>query len=365
MKRKRLVEPSNSQGTNTSQPLTGRQTRNSNQAGKTPGLPNDPRLHAQKPVAQRVLAHVTASQKQTALQTQLQGSIAQSRPDQEIDPLSSELSALSELSDNKMALVTPSATTGAAGSSSGTQNIRGATGENQNPSITLHTSTHKMPKLGEKNESIFDPEKLEELGRFFDWFADEGITDDVDKKQQIVKYLDADSEIQWKALSKFTDGTFEEFEKEVMAFYPKAEEIMKGSVSALKKKIKKLEPIAVEEHDELLSLIRTMTAEVLKLKKIQPSIHMNRELVDLLLRSLAPEFASRVASKLSVHHLMNAQNPEGDPAARNPEDMYDIEDVMKMAKHMALDHLNPFGKYLHGLSGVSSEVSIKLEEAVA
>ena len=153
-----------------------------------------------------------------------------------------------------------------------------------------------MPKPGEKNTPTFDTERPEELGRFFermgDWFADEEITSDVDKKKCIVKYLDADSEIQWKALSKFTDGTFEEFEREVMALYPKAEEIMKGSVSALKKKIKKLGLITVEERDKLLSLIWTMTAKVLKLKKIQPPIHMNRELVDLFLRSLTSEFAS-------------------------------------------------------------------------
>ena len=268
-----------------------------------------------------------------------------------------------------MAPTTQSAHTGAAGSPSVTPNTRGVTGDNQNPHIPTHTSTRKMPKPGKKNAPTFDPERPEELGRFFeqmgDWFADEGITSNGDKKRRIVKYLDADSEIQWKALSKFTDGTFEEFEKEVMASYPKVEEIMKGSVSALKKKIKKLGPVAVEEHDELLSLIRTMMAEVLKLKKIQPPIHTNRELVDLFLRSLTLEFASRVASKLSVHRLMSAQKPEEDPAARNPEDMYDIEEVMKMAKHTVLENSNLFGKYLHGLTGEASGVSVKLEEAVA
>ena len=108
-----------------------------------------------------------------------------------------------------------------------------------------------------------------------------------------------------------------------------------------------------------------MTAEVLKLKKIQPPIHTNRELVDLFLRSLTPEFASRVASKLSEHCLMSAQKPEEDPAARNPEDMYDIEEVMKMAKHTVLENSNLFGKYLHGLTGEALGVSVKLEEAVA
>jgi len=226
-----------------------------------------------------------------------------------------------------------------------------------------------MPKPEEKNAPTFDPERPEDLGRFFecieDWFADEGIKSDEDKKRRIVKYLDTDSESQWKAQSKFANGSFEEFKKEVMASYPRAEEVMKGSVSALKKKIKKIGPVAVDERDELLSLVRTMTAEVLKLKSIQPPIHTNRELVDLFLARLTPEFAGRVANKLSVHRLMASQNPEDDPLARNTEDMYDIEDVMKMAKHTSLENANPFGKYLHGVSGGMTETSVKLEEAVA
>jgi hypothetical protein len=72
-----------------------------------------------------------------------------------------------------------------------------------------------MPKPGEKNAPTFDTEKPEELGRFFerieDWFAEDGIIDDEVKKRKIVKYLDVDSEIQWKAFSKFGQGTFAEF----------------------------------------------------------------------------------------------------------------------------------------------------------
>ena len=69
MKRKRLAEPSASQGASTSRPLTGRQTKNSYCAGKTPGLPNDSRARTQEPVVQRVLEPVTASQKKTTLGT--------------------------------------------------------------------------------------------------------------------------------------------------------------------------------------------------------------------------------------------------------------------------------------------------------
>jgi hypothetical protein len=45
--------------------------------------------------------------------------------------------------------------------------------------------------------------------------------------------------------------------------------------------------------------------------------------------------------------------------------MYDIEDVMNMAKHTSLEHANPFGKYLGITSGASSDVGMKLEQAVA
>jgi len=108
-----------------------------------------------------------------------------------------------------------------------------------------------------------------------------------------------------------------------------------------------------------------MTAEVLKLKKIQPPIHTNRELVELFLGRLDTDFAARVANKLSVHRLLNAQNQVEDIEVRNTEDMYDIDDVMDMAKHTSLEHANPFGKYLGVVPGTPSDASMKLEQAVA
>jgi hypothetical protein len=226
----------------------------------------------------------------------------------------------------------------------------------------------RMPKPGEKNAPAFDTDKPEELGRFFDrmedWFADDGLENDDEKKKRIVKYLDADSEIQWKALPSFSAGTFEEFKAEAMSSYPAAEEVMKGSVAALKRKLKRIGPIATDERDDLLALVRIMTAEVMKLKKIAPPIHTNRELVDLFLSRLAPDFANRVAGKLSIHRLVDTTQ-NNNPNPRNPEDMYDIEDVMKMAKHTSLEQANPFGKFLLGAQSSQSVSSVKLEEAVA
>jgi hypothetical protein len=165
-------------------------------------------------------------------------------------------------------------------------------------------------------------------------------------------------------LSTFSTGTYDEFKNQVMKSYPKAEEVMKGSMTALKRKLRKIDPIATDERDELLKLVRVMTAEVAKLKQITPPIHTNRELVELFLTKLTPEFAARIAHKLSVHRMVGTN--QNNPQNRNPEDMFDIDEVMEMAKHTALENANPFGKFLWTSPGMqSNNTSVKMEEMVA
>ena len=298
---------------------------------------------------QRVEQRILASQQQA---------LRRSSQNPDIPYISDNESLLTNISD----MPETSAGAGSAAVASHTQNIPRETGASGG------MPTRKMPKPGEKNAPTFDPEKPEELGRFFermeDWFADEHITDNRDKKRRIVRYLDPDSESQWKALSKFDNGTFAEFKAQVMAAYPKAEEIMKGSVTALKRKIARIGPVAPVDRDELLSMIRIITAEVLKLKKIQPPIHTNRELVDLFLERLTLDFAGQIANKLSVQRLV-AQAHGGLVADRNTEDMYDIDEVMEAAKQTSLEYANPFGKYFGVAASPQNESSVKLEEAVS
>ena len=315
-------------------------------------------MRSQEPIAQRREQRILASRAQAAIQSSPSDNLSHNTeiPNSPL-PIPSEMTGPSSANTG--------ATTGASGSAGGSQSTQS----------TRRTSapmpTRKMPKPGEKNAPTFDTEKPEELGRFFerieDWFADEGIDADTDRKRRIVRYLDTDSEAQWKALSTFEQGTYLEFKAQVLAAYPKAEDVMRGSVSALRKKVKRIGPVAPDERDDLLQLIRIMTAEVVKLKNIEPPIHTNRELVDLFLGRLTPEFAARVANKLSVRRLLDVQKLGDNPvaAARNTEDMYDVDEVMEMAKHTSLEHANPFGKYLGVVSGQNSEVSVKLEEAVA
>lgn len=225
----------------------------------------------------------------------------------------------------------------------------------------------KMPKPGDRNAPTFDPDKPEGLVRFFermdDWFAEENIRNDLDKKRHIVKYLDADSELEWSALSMFTEGTFTEFKDQVMSSYPGAEALMRGSMCALRRRIDGLRSVAIEERRELLCLIRIMTAEVVKLEKISPPIHTNRELVELFLSKLTFNFAVIVANKLSMHRMLETMNrAEGSAVNRDPEDMYELGEVMTMAKGTSLEYANPFGKYLWR---APDETNVKLAEKIA
>ena len=339
--RKNKASSSSVPGTSANPPRRGRSAKN---LGQATDLPSSSRRKSQEPIARRVEERISASRANTARRASI---TTPTEPLGTVEPITttfpnSNLSPLTSISTSSMPDNAP-----------------------------VLPPMRKMPKPSEKNAPVFDPEKPEELGRFFDriedWFSEDGITDDIEKKAKIVKYMDIDSEQQWKALSKFAVGTFAEFKAQVMASYPKAEEVTKGSVTALKKKIRRLGPIELDQRDDLLAMIRVVTAEVAKLKLIQPPIHTNRELVDLFLGGLTPEFSRRVADILAVRRMWQADQPLGEGAQdRNPEDMFDIEDVMEMAKHASLENVNTFGKYLwNSPSGTSDKTVVKLEEAIA
>jgi len=113
-----------------------------------------------------------------------------------------------------------------------------------------------------------------------DWFSEEGIQGDTERKKRLT---DMEMERQWKALPEFSTGTYEALKEKLLMLYPKAEELGRGSVDNLKKKMRGIGEIRVNNQDILLSLIRIVTAELSKLKDIMPPIHTNRELVEMFL----------------------------------------------------------------------------------
>src|SRR5579863_8575917 len=113
-----------------------------------------------------------------------------------------------------------------------------------------------------------------------------------------------------------------------------------------------------------------MTAEIAKLEEIRPPIHTNRELVELFLARLTPDFASRVANKLTMQRQWIGLMPEGnnENAAgekRNSEDMFDVSEVMEFAKQTAEEMRNLYTRFTLNKTSGNSANTTKLEEAVA
>jgi len=233
------------------------------------------------------------------------------------------------------------------------------------------TTRSRMPQPGTKNAPFFDKEKPEELHRFFermeDWFAEDGVTDDAELKKKLVRYTDVDTEQQWKAFDAFTTGVFGEFKKAILASYPKARELTKGSVETLKKKVKGLGPISTSDRDELQELIRIMRTETGKLEKITPPIHTNRELVDIFRGRLDNAFKTMLGMKLIMRReATRLTQPAAVPVkSRDPEDLYDLSEIMEIAAELGQEN-DPFAKHaINTGTTVASESTVKMEELMS
>ena len=190
-----------------------------------------------------------------------------------------------------------------------------------------------------------------------DWFSEEGIQGDAERKKRLVCYTDIETERQWKALTEFSTGTYEALKDKLLSLYPRVEELGRGSMDNLRKKMRGIGEIEVTDKKALLSLIRVITAELSKLKDIVPPIHTNRELVEMFLGCLSKKFAASMAQKLSIHcvsaTVANLGSQGWQVPQRNPEDMFDITEVMEMARLTAIENANPFARYLAVPSGKS------------
>ena len=247
-------------------------------------------------------------------------------------------------------------------------NMSTATGTNVGATGNVGASRSRMPQPGTKNAPFFDKEKPEELHRFFermeDWFTEDGVTDDKELKKKLVRYTDVDTEQQWKAFEAFTKGTFEDFKKAILASYPKARELTKGSVETLKRKVNGLGPISTSDRDELQELIRIMRTETGKLAKITPPIHTNRELVDIFRGRLDNTFKTMLGMKLIMRReATRMTQPAATPVkGRDPEDLYDLSEIMEIAAELGQEN-DPFAKHAINTGTVaSSESTVKMEE---
>src|SRR5271168_5554069 len=89
-----------------------------------------------------------------------------------------------------------------------------------------------MPMRGERTAPIFDGTRARDLRRAFldieQLFHRANITDDNEKKKQVVYYTDFDTEQLWKYLPEFDNPTinYADLKNVIMDFYPEAAEFL-------------------------------------------------------------------------------------------------------------------------------------------
>ncbi|KAG7444112.1 uncharacterized protein BT62DRAFT_901019 [Guyanagaster necrorhizus] len=76
--------------------------------------------------------------------------------------------------------------------------------------MNLSTSTQKMPRPTARDTPRFDGDKSETIRHFLlqmeDLFSDYSITNNAEKKKQLVHYADADTKKEWKSLDEYGTG---------------------------------------------------------------------------------------------------------------------------------------------------------------
>jgi TolA-binding protein len=156
-----------------------------------------------------------------------------------------------------------------------------------------------------------------------DLYKKYGVTDDEERIQNLGKYADANSEVEWQYLKSYEEKNWDKFKKELINSYPQAADQERGSLKKLKRLCKENRGIDQTDLVELKSLVRRFVAEVSKLQK-EPALLSNREAVEMFLDCLEPEFRNNVLSRLEVLSKV----AEG---TVRPEDRFQLEEVIETA----------------------------------
>ena len=180
-------------------------------------------------------------------------------------------------------------------------------------------------------------ERMEEL------WKECSINDDRIKVKTVGRYADPQSESEWKALTHFENGTWNEFKTELISSYPEAIDQVEGSLPRLREVCRANPRIGVRDEAPLKKLKREFMAQATRLLLIKPPIISNRELVEHFYGCLDENFRHQINSRLSLKGIDQGANitvaAATGPAeiaaaaalARRKGDKYDLDQVIAIA----------------------------------
>ena len=193
----------------------------------------------------------------------------------------------------------------------------------------------KMPDPYARDAPKFHHDRPEELNRFIkrveELFKAHKIEDDREKIRYLGSYADPKTENEWEGMTKYAEGTFEEFKKEIVESYPEASNQTRGSIKELKRIRDMYSGISPADITRLAAFKRAFIAEVKKLQK-EPALLSNHESVDYFLRPLTESYRKLILNKLDLAEMVNDKDKEKD---RRPEDRFALDRVMEIAWNIA------------------------------
>jgi hypothetical protein len=225
---------------------------------------------------------------------------------------------------------------------------------NEEEEDTDSQTLRKLTTMGEKKSMVlpgtrdaprFSSSKPKELRRFIrqmeDAWRDAGVEDEVEKKENLGKYADQESEEEWGALETFGKGySWADFKKEILENYPEASAAERGTPARIRQIVREADSIDLGDTTRLYAYRRAFLAEANKLRKA-PQVMSNRELVELFMSGFSTPMGQAILQYLgsngkALNKSKNAKEKEAEAkGVRRPEDKYDLEEVCSAATEVS------------------------------
>lgn len=129
-----------------------------------------------------------------------------------------------------------------------------------------------MISPSKKEAPRFTKEDTTSLLRFLELYEEElekaAITDDEQKIKLVVKYVDPDTEFEWRAMDKFDSKNWKEFIAEVKENYPEALRNTRGALERLRKIKHRYHNLDGRNKETLAEYNRAFKAEWLEVKEV-------------------------------------------------------------------------------------------------
>ncbi|KAG6901126.1 hypothetical protein C0995_000297 [Termitomyces sp. Mi166 len=161
-------------------------------------------------------------------------------------------------------------------------------------------------------------------------FRRAGITDNQEKKERIVDYVDAQTEDEWRAFVHWdAKSDWTAFVKEVYDSYPGADEEAYGSVSRLYGICQEHAGLGQSDGKKIHSLMRKVEGE----KLVAAGVLRNGYLVAKFLECFTPAFEGRI--RMFASKKYGDYNDE--TRKRHKDDPYDLEEIFDIVTMLAED----------------------------